>query len=208
MKKILFVLLAGLTLAAFISISSCKKDDTTAPLISITGDNPASVVLGTVYSDAGATANDDEDGAVSVSTSGTVDHTTAGTYTITYTASDAAGNAATANRTVNVIIVRSTYVWAGYAADDSCTTNSTIGAFTYSGNIAAGSAADGIIISNFSGTLQNCVATINGPNITIPSQIVGSYTMVGSGTMNNKGNKITLDYSDGTESFHAVFNKQ
>jgi hypothetical protein len=32
--------------------------------------------------------------------------------------------------------------------------------------------------------------------------------MVGSGTMNSTGNKITLDYSDGTESFHAVFDKQ
>jgi outer membrane biosynthesis protein TonB len=77
--------------------------DTTAPVISINGDNPASVVVGNVYTDAGATATDDVDTAVSVVSSGTVDTTIIGTYTITYTATDLAGNITTATRTVNVV---------------------------------------------------------------------------------------------------------
>ena len=56
---------------------------------------------GTTYDDQGATASDSVDGAVSVSSSGEVSNT-AGVYTITYSASDAAGNIATAVRTITV----------------------------------------------------------------------------------------------------------
>ena len=72
--------------------------DATPPVITVIGDNPATVELGATYTDAGATA----DGGETVTTSGTVDTSTVGTYTITYTASDAAGNTGTATRTVNV----------------------------------------------------------------------------------------------------------
>ena len=73
--------------------------DTTAPVITVIGDNPATVELGATYTDAGATA----DGGETVTSSGTVDTSTVGTYTITYTATDAAGNTGTATRTVNVV---------------------------------------------------------------------------------------------------------
>ena len=76
--------------------------DTTAPVITVTGDNPASVELGTAYEDAGATATD-ASGDVTVVSSGTVDTDTVGTYTITYTSTDASGNEGTASRTVNVV---------------------------------------------------------------------------------------------------------
>ena len=75
--------------------------DTTAPTITITGDNPATVELGGTYTDAGATATD-ASGSVDVVTTGTVDPDTVGTYTITYSATDPSGNEATASRTVNV----------------------------------------------------------------------------------------------------------
>ena len=209
-KNILITGALALALAAML-LNGCKKDDTAAPEITVHGDNPATVVLGSSYADAGATANDAEDGTVSVSTTGTVDTTTAGTYTINYSATDKAGNTGTASRTVNVIITRANYVWSAYHSDDSCTTNTTIGAFAYSGTVTAGSAADAIIISNFSGTSQVCVATVSGSTVTIASQTVGSFTNVaGSGTMNNKGNKITINYSatmGTTESYHAVFTK-
>ena len=75
--------------------------DTTAPVVTVTGDNPATVELGTAYTDAGATATD-ASGAVTVVSSGTVDTNTVGSYVITYTSTDASGNAGTATRTVNV----------------------------------------------------------------------------------------------------------
>ena len=77
--------------------------DTTAPVITVTGDNPVTVELGSTYTDAGATASD-LSGDITVTTTGTVDDDTVGTYTLTYNASDASGNAATAvTRTVNVV---------------------------------------------------------------------------------------------------------
>ena len=51
------------------------------------------------YTDAGATS----DGGETVTTSGTVDVNTVGVYTVTYSASDAAGNTGTATRNVTVI---------------------------------------------------------------------------------------------------------
>ena len=77
--------------------------DVVGPVITIVGDNPATVELGATYTDAGATALDAVDGSVSVTSSGTVDTSTVGAYTITYTATDAAGNTTTSTRTVNVV---------------------------------------------------------------------------------------------------------
>ena len=73
------------------------------PSVTVTGNNPATVELGTSYTDAGATATD-ASGDVTVVTSGdTVDANTLGTYTITYTSTDASGNSGTGTRTVNVV---------------------------------------------------------------------------------------------------------
>ena len=77
--------------------------DTTAPIITLNGDNPMDVLQGSTFTDPGATATDDVDDTVAVVENGTVDTSTVGSYTRTYTATDAAGNVATETRTVNVI---------------------------------------------------------------------------------------------------------
>ena len=76
--------------------------DTTAPVVTVTGDNPATVELGTAYTDAGATATD-LSGTVQVVSSGQVDTSAVGTYTISYSSTDASGNTGTNSRTVNVV---------------------------------------------------------------------------------------------------------
>ena len=76
--------------------------DTTAPVITLNGVSPMSLTVGDTFTDPGATAFDAIDGSVAVITSGSVDTSIVGTYTITYTATDAALNVATATRTVNV----------------------------------------------------------------------------------------------------------
>ena len=75
--------------------------DRTAPVITVNGPLTVNHEQGTAYVDQGATATDAVDGSVSVTTSGSVG-AEAGTYTITYSASDSAGNTATATRTVIV----------------------------------------------------------------------------------------------------------
>ena len=76
--------------------------DTTPPVITLNGDNPFYVTLYNQFNDPGATAVDDVDGAVDAVMTGHVNIRSIGTYTVTYTATDAAGNAATAERTVEV----------------------------------------------------------------------------------------------------------
>ncbi len=93
------LILAGIGLISNITDETKIPPDTVSPVITVLGDNPAVVELGGVYVDAGATADTGE----SVVTSGSVDTNTVGTYTLTYTATDLAGNTGTATRTVNVV---------------------------------------------------------------------------------------------------------
>jgi len=81
---------------------SSEDIDTTAPVVTVTGSATMNLTVGDTFTDAGATANDDVDGTLSITTTGSVDTTTAGTYTIMYTAIDNAGNTATSRRTVIV----------------------------------------------------------------------------------------------------------
>jgi hypothetical protein len=83
--------------------SAYVAPDTTAPIITVLGENPLSLAVGATFTDPGATALDAADGHVEVSATGSVNTTVPGSYTITYTATDAAANTATATRTVNVV---------------------------------------------------------------------------------------------------------
>jgi len=80
--------------------------DTTAPVITLLGDNPVTLEVGGPYTDAGATATDAYDGDItsSIVTQSNVDTAIVGVYTVTYNVSDASGNAAVELiRTVNVV---------------------------------------------------------------------------------------------------------
>ncbi len=70
----------GVVILDNITEDSPTPPDTVFPVITILGDNPATVELGSSYTDAGATS----DGGETVSSSGSVDTNTVGTYTITY----------------------------------------------------------------------------------------------------------------------------
>ena len=80
--------------------------DTSAPVITITGDSTINLLIGEpYYVEQGATAVDNIDGNVAVNISGVV-YTSSpqnSPFTITYTATDAAGNTSTATRIVNII---------------------------------------------------------------------------------------------------------
>ena len=79
--------------------------DTTPPLITILGDNPATVVLNDPYTDAGATAFDAGDGDLTadIVISSDVDTSLLGSYSVTYDVIDSSGNLANAVRTVYVV---------------------------------------------------------------------------------------------------------
>ena len=81
--------------------------ETTAPSITLTGAPSINLSLGDTFTDPGATASDDVDGDLtsSISISGSVDTSTAGTYVITYSVTDTAGNTTTLTRTIVVSAV-------------------------------------------------------------------------------------------------------
>ncbi|AHF08594.1 immunoglobulin-like domain-containing protein [Desulfitobacterium metallireducens] len=77
--------------------------DNEAPVITLNGEDPLVVQVGSNFSDPGATASDNYDQNVTVIASGSVDTNTVGTYTITYSAEDVSGNKTTKTRTVKVV---------------------------------------------------------------------------------------------------------
>ncbi len=76
--------------------------DNTPPVIDVLGSNPLNLVVGESFTDPGATSTDSIDGSVITTSAGSVDSNTAGTYTITYSATDRAGNDASGSRTIVV----------------------------------------------------------------------------------------------------------
>ncbi|HEY4695667.1 MAG TPA: SpaA isopeptide-forming pilin-related protein [Candidatus Hydromicrobium sp.] len=81
-------------------------EDITPPVITLNENNLVTVVVGSEYTDAGATASDDVDGDItgSIAVNNPVDISTLGTYSVTYNVSDNAGNAAAeVIRVVNVV---------------------------------------------------------------------------------------------------------
>ena len=85
-----------------ITAIAAPLSDTTPPVITITGSNPLTIAAGSAFTDPGATALDAVDGEVAVSATGSVNTSVPGNYIITYSATDEAGNTATATRTVIV----------------------------------------------------------------------------------------------------------
>jgi hypothetical protein len=82
---------------------SASSADTTPPVISLNGANPETLLYGQNYADP-ATANDNSGAVATFGITGRIDSTVAGSYLLTYTAMDAAGNISVATRTVNVVL--------------------------------------------------------------------------------------------------------
>ena len=76
--------------------------DDVPPVVTLNGDAVVTVSYQDTFSDPGATATDEHDGALEVTTSGEV-MSDLGEYTLVYSATDAAGNVGRAERTVRVV---------------------------------------------------------------------------------------------------------
>ncbi len=88
--------------ASSVSSATVTVIDTTTPVITLNGSNPMTVECHGTFTDPGATANDNCAGSVAVTTTGSVNSNAPGTYTLTYSATDASTNTAAVTRTVLV----------------------------------------------------------------------------------------------------------
>ncbi len=87
------------------TVTVVSAPDTTPPVVTLSGSASMTVAYGSVFTDSGADWTDDFDGSASITaaSSGTVDTTTLGTYTLEYSYTDFAGNISnTVTRTVTV----------------------------------------------------------------------------------------------------------
>lgn len=96
------------------SSATLTVQDTSAPVVTLNGSNVMNIIIGSPFVDPGATATDACEGTLSVTTNGTVDVNAAGSYLITYTATDSQNLSASVNRTVNVIFA--TRAWTNLAS--------------------------------------------------------------------------------------------
>ena len=86
-----------------LDVTVTTASDTEPPTINLEGSNSVTITVGTTYNDEGATCDDGINGPLTPSSVSTVDINTVGSYTVTYSCTDAANNDATpVVRTVTV----------------------------------------------------------------------------------------------------------
>ena len=115
--------------------------DTTPPEITLVGSDSLDVEFGSTYIDAGATASDNVDGDITgnIVTVNPVNTAVLDSYTVTYDASDAAGNPATqVTRTINVVDTTPPII---FPPSDVTVEGNVLGG--YSGGIGTATAIDG-----------------------------------------------------------------
>ncbi|MBL7893441.1 MAG: DUF5011 domain-containing protein [Bacteroidia bacterium] len=202
MKKQLIAVATIMFVGGTMLMTSCKKDDTTSPTITLKGLSTETVIFGTAFVDPGVTASDDKDGDITlnVSTTGAVDQNKAGSYTITYKVADAAGNEAVQTRTVIVKFINSSLAANTWSGKDSCSPGpSPSSTYTITINASSSNTAD-ITMVDFGAfasplTVSATISGSTGQTFTIPSQTVSSVLFSGSGTVSSNGKTITYSYT-------------
>ena len=79
--------------------------DTTAPVVTLSGSTPVTVIVGGSFTDDGATWTDIQDGSgfIAAFNSGSIDVNSTGTYIVSYLYADGSGNIGSVDRSVNVV---------------------------------------------------------------------------------------------------------
>jgi hypothetical protein len=193
MKQSLLLLLSGALL-----LGSCKKDPvntedrvggsrvTRFPTFTLNGTAYQSIVVGTTFTDPGATAKEG-DTPLTVTTSGTVDATAVGVYTITYSATNKDGFPGTATRTVAVLPEPEV------AGVDISGKYQNVGTFNYTAvmqKLAPGFyITDNVWGGTSAAVIASYVITTDGANIILPLSELSPYGRVeGNGTLDALGN--------------------
>ncbi len=194
--------------------------DTKKPVITIIGDTPMTIEVGSTFTDPGATATDNYDGNVTVTAAGTVDANTVGTYTLTYTATDSSNNTLSDTRTVNVvdttppnlllngdapmtIDVGSTFTDPGATATDNYDDNVTV---TTAGTVDANTVGTYTLTYTATDSNDNTTSdtrTVNVIDPSVPTIIITSSTngVIDGSITNHSTIELTFTTSKSTSNF-------
>ncbi|NTW32445.1 MAG: DUF5011 domain-containing protein [Bacteroidetes bacterium] len=201
MKKVILSVAALTMIFGATLFTSCTKDDTGKPVITLAGAEKVTITQFATFTDPGATANDDQDGVIDVVASGSVNTNSAGEYLITYTATDKAGNVST--KTLTVIVSGAQYLAGSYTVEDF---TGTVSNGTYPETITSSTVTDNKMnTTKFAFYVNGTVyATISGTAITIPQQTVtcgnpaADRVFSGSGTYAKDFTSFTINYTETT----------
>lgn len=238
MKKILFL---SVLCTLGLSISSCKKKGCTdasavnynsiakkddgsclyKPFLTLNGAAIVTLNVGATYTDAGATATNKDGSAVTVTVNqAQVNTAQTGSYTVTYTATNANGTTS-ASRTVNVVI--GTANWTDPTATwvSSSTCSGTQFPLSADPIIAAGGSANQVTIDNMFNLVGGmATGVVNGAAISMAQQTVnitiGDVNFSGIGSMNSTGTQFQITYTyentapiiGGSGTCVAIYDKQ
>jgi trimeric autotransporter adhesin len=223
MKKQILTIATVVMAAGVVTLASCKKEDTTAPTITVTGGStqsqslPATAGAGT-WTDPTVTATDDEDGdlSTSVTVTGTVNPNLKGVYTLEFSVTDAAGNTATETVTVNIVNDAETFAGT-YNVHD---TVPLLAAFNYTQSVTASTTINNRIefgtglygsntvsyacYQNNTGIYATVTGSAVGSTVTLPSQTnsnIGTdnstHTFSGNGSVTSASPfKFNITYTD------------
>ena len=171
--------------------------DQTAPVITLMGASPMTVVYGSVFTDPGATASDNIDGILTsaIVVTGSVNTNAVGPYTLSYKVQDAAGNhAAEVTRIVNVVKATATIAITGlsqyYNTNALPVTVTTVPAglavtVTYEGSATVPTEAG----------VYAVVVTINDPNY--EGSATASFTITPNTGIDTHAAEVVQIYADG-----------
>jgi hypothetical protein len=193
MKQSLLLLLSGALL-----LGSCKKDPvntedqvggsrvTRFPTFTLNGSQYQSIVVGSTYTDPGATAKEGET-PLTVTTSGTVDATAVGVYNVTYSAINKDGFPGTITRTVAVLPEAET------AGVDISGRYQNVGSFSYTATLvklAPGFySSDNVWGGTSAAIIPAYIFSTDGSTILLPlSELSGYGRVEGTGTLDAAGN--------------------
>ncbi len=171
MKKVSLTAALYMIVLVMIFFFGCTKDDTVAPVINLSGENPLYIQLGDTWLDPGYTATDNKDGDITanVSVSHIPNPAEVNMYSVIYSVEDKAGNSTTITRKV---YVSSDNLVGVYAVRDSVL-GTNAGVYEYNLTISQSATSfNQIIIKNFRCYGEDVLvnATVTGSVITIPEQ--------------------------------------
>ena len=169
--------------------------DNTPPLITLTGANPQTIEINTLYLEQGATASDDVDGDISgniIIDASSVDASSLGSYQVTYDVTDAAGNPAvqivreiiiqdTIKPTVSIVSAKDND--SAEIVDGGITISPSI-EFTFSGDDGTGSGISGFVCTLDSVPIPNCQSPQLISSLTIAPHIFEVRVIDNAGNVN------------------------